>query len=213
MLGLVASLLLQVPPVAQPGREKRTIVRDSAVDSTRLPPPNGRGRGRAVGHRLPVTAAVLATAFKDPAARPLLMRARAARLALDSALESYDATAYQRMSVFMHLGESGREHPMFINESAIRIQWKSGVGPWVAMRGARSAIPIAPPEAADDELASDLSSSMMTPIPYFPRSDPLWVGSSGSIARAEVDDADIVHPIADGAEAYYTYETADSMSF
>src|SRR5438270_13343215 len=123
MFGLVASLLLmQVPPVGQPSRERRTIVRDSAADTTKLPPPNGRGRARVVGHRLPVTAAVLATAFKDAAARTLLMRARAARLALDSALDSYDATAYQRMSVFMHLGEGGREHPMFINESAIRVQ-------------------------------------------------------------------------------------------
>src|ERR1043166_3154898 len=104
MIALVASLFLQGPPTQpprQPPRERRTIVRDSLVDSTTAS--DARGRGRRPGRRLPVTAQVLATAFKDSAAEPLLLRARFARLAQDSALDSYDGTAYQRISVFMHL--------------------------------------------------------------------------------------------------------------
>src|ERR1043165_2929657 len=163
MIALVASLFLQGPPT-QPPRQppRRTILRDSTVDSAATA--DARGRGRRPGRRLPVTAQVLATAFKDSAARPLLLRARVARLAQDSALESYEGTAYQRISVFMHLGEAGRQHPMFINESAIGVKWKRSVGAWVDMRGARSAIPIAPPEAADEELEGDLNGSMMSPI-------------------------------------------------
>ncbi len=52
----------------------------------------------------------------------------------------------------------------------------------------------------------------MGEIPYYPGYEPLWVGG-GDVARAQVDETEIVHPIADGAEAYYTYETGDSVSF
>jgi hypothetical protein len=100
---------------------------------------------------------------------------------------------------------------MFINESAIRVQWKHDVGAWVDMRGARSAIPMAPPEEADDELRGDLSSDLMSPIPYYPGYESLWIG--GATARAQVDDGAIVHPLAEGAEAYYTFEAGDSVSF
>ena len=205
LIGALFALHIQVQ--VRPNRERRTVVRDSIVDTATT----AAGRRRLVGHRLPVTAEVLATAFKDPAARPLLLRARAARLAQDSALTSYDATAYQRLSVFMSFTEAGRKRPMFINESAIRVQWKRDVGAWVDMRGARSAIPLAPPEEADDELRGDLGSDMMSPIPYFPGYESLWIG--GTTARAQVDDGDIVHPLAEGAEAYYRYETGDSLSF
>src|SRR5579871_5283868 len=50
-------------------------------------------------HRIPLTDALRASAFKDAAAKSLLLRARAARLKQDSALASYDATTYQRVSV------------------------------------------------------------------------------------------------------------------
>lgn len=52
---------------------------------------------------------------------------------------------------------------------------------------------------------------MNASIPYFPGYEPLWVGSD--MARAQVNESEIVNPIADGAEAYYTYETGDSFSF
>jgi hypothetical protein len=52
----------------------------------------------------------------------------------------------------------------------------------------------------------------ISPIPYYPGSETLWIGSS--VARATVDENDgIVHPLAEGAEAYYTYETGDSVTF
>jgi len=51
---------------------------------------------------------------------------------------------------------------------------------------------------------------MAAAIPYYPGYEPLWVG--GGMARAQVDEKEIVNPIADGAEAYYTYETGDSVS-
>src|SRR5438105_2270187 len=54
-----------------------------------------------IRRQIPVTPAVLATAFKDAPARDLLLRARAARLSQDSALTGYDASSYERMVVGM----------------------------------------------------------------------------------------------------------------
>src|SRR5258708_2925963 len=49
--------------------------------------------------RQPVTPELERTAFRDDGARVLLQRARAARLAQDSALVAYDANTYFRLSV------------------------------------------------------------------------------------------------------------------
>ena len=49
-------------------------------------------------------------------------------------------------------------------------------------------------------------------IPYYPGYEPLWVGGGMSRARRSTR-ARSCNPIADGAEAYYTYETGDSVSF
>ncbi len=60
-------------------------------------------------HRIPLTDALRASAFKDAAAKSLLLRARVARLKQDSALLSYDATTYQRVSVGLGFKAFGRD--------------------------------------------------------------------------------------------------------
>src|SRR5690348_12107332 len=75
-------------------RDTTVIVRDSTDSATMARVRENHGYAR----RLPVTEQVLATAFRDPEARVLLARARMARLSQDSALEAYDAMAYQRIS-------------------------------------------------------------------------------------------------------------------
>src|SRR5262245_54652181 len=54
---------------------------------------------REAPRRIPLTPELERTAFRDPQAKSLLLLAREARLRQDSALLSYDATAYQRLSV------------------------------------------------------------------------------------------------------------------
>ena len=58
----------------------------------------GSDRKRPV-RRAVVTAELRRTAYRDEAARTLILRARSARLLQDSLLRSYDATTYQRISV------------------------------------------------------------------------------------------------------------------
>lgn len=167
-------------------------------------------REKDVPRRIPVTPELLRTAFDDPMARTLLLQARKARLEQDSALQSYDATAYQRISAGMGIGSFGRDRLMFRHEDVTHVRWQQGVGAWVQLQGARTAIPIAGMDAADSA-DHDMNLDDMGAIPYYPGYESLWIG--GGVAKAQVDERDIVHPLAGGAEAYYTYATGDSMSF
>src|SRR5436853_1247280 len=49
----------------------------------------------------------------------------------------------------------------------------------------------------------------MAAVPYYPGYEALLMGMSG--AKANVDEREFVHPLATGAEAYYIYETGDSI--
>lgn len=168
----------------------------AAVDSVR----------RALKH-VPVTPALLATAFKTEAARSLYRRAQDTRLRHDSSLQSYDATTYARVSVGLGFAKIGRDRVLFRNESATRVRWKRGVGAWVDVTGARSVVP-ALEGMGDINMDFD---EIMSPIPYYPGRDAMWIGSD--IAKESVDESDLIHPLARGAEAYYQYAIGDSMAF
>ncbi|HEY4216112.1 MAG TPA: ShlB/FhaC/HecB family hemolysin secretion/activation protein [Gemmatimonadaceae bacterium] len=205
LLGAAMALNIQAQTPSQ-ARRRTPIVRDSSADTV-----VERGRGGHRGVRRPVTADDQRTAFKDATARSTLLRARVARLSQDSALVAYDAMSYSRISAGMSLTKVLRPHTIFLHESAARVQWRQGVGAWIDMRGNRTVVPIAPSEAHDDVQHEANDPDLDASIPYYPGYEPLWVGSD--IARAQVDENDIVNPIADGAEAYYTYQTGDSLSF
>lgn len=176
--------------------EIEAIMQELRGDTARL---------RPVPRRLAVTPAMLVSAFKDSAARTLLERARIARLRQDSALVSYDAKAYERVSVGLGVHLLGRDRLAFRHEDAARVRWQRGRGAWVEMTGSRTVVPI----AMDTDGEANGPNGGLAPIPYYPGRDNLWVGSG--LARAEVDDREIIHPLAIGAEAYYTYQTGDSV--
>ena len=169
----------------------------------------GDSTGRRPVKRLEVTDEMRRTAFKDPAARDLLLRARASRMQHDSHLLSYSAKSYQRISVGMSLRETTRSRLAFRSEAVSRVQWHKDVGVHVEVLGARSALPIAGDASKEAENEVRNEAGDMMAIPYYPGKDQLWM--SDGLARAEVDEREIVHPIAEGAEAYYTYATGDSV--
>ncbi|MCC6931072.1 MAG: hypothetical protein IT359_18920 [Gemmatimonadaceae bacterium] len=154
--------------------------------------------------RIAVTPELENSAFLDPLARQLLLRARDARMRLDSTLLSYDATSYQRMSVGMGFRAVGRDRLLFRTENVSRVRWSRKGGVFVDLKGARSVFPMAEKEAGEVDMDE------ISPIPYYPGRDALWIG--GSEARAEVDERELVHPLAIGAEAYYRYATGDSLT-
>ena len=183
-----------------------TVVKDS-TDSAIVG--EQRRRRRSYSRRLPVTAQVLATAFRDQTARQLLERARISRMSQDSALLSYDATTYQRISAGMGFSKIGRDRLIFRTENVSRVRWQSGIGAWVDVKGQRTAIPIAPDEAQEEAQEDMAEEADMAAIPYYPGYEALWIGTS--TARASVDEREFVHPLARGSEAYYKYESGDSI--
>jgi hypothetical protein len=160
-------------------------------------------------HR-PVTAEEFRTAFKDSSARELLMQARQARLSQDSALTGYDATTYQRISAGLGFTRIGRDRLVFRSERADRVRWRRGIGLWIDVKGARTVMP-GIPEVAQREAGPDIARETdMTPVPYFPGYEPVWMGVEA--AKPQIDSEGPIHPLAEGAEAYYTYRTGDSLA-
>ncbi len=162
-------------------------------------------KARRLAKRIPLTPARLTSAFRDQSARTLLTAARAARLEQDTALRGYDATAYERMSVGMGFKRIGRDRLLMREERAARVIWARGSPVLVQLLGKRMVMPMLE-GAGDAELGAE-----GVPIPYYPGRESLWIGSG--LAKADVSEAEIIHPLANGAEAYYTYATGDSVSF
>ena len=220
MIALLAAVVFaQTTATIQIGNEKKDSAaraksdsiafrRDQRVDSLRA-----RARARdsvrkaiRLAKRPPITPAILASAFKDAGARDLLLRARAARLNQDSTLTAYDASAYERMSVGMGFKRIGRDRLLMRSERASHVRWQRGKGAIIDVKGQRSAFPM-----LDGVGKGEIDLGTAGDIPYAPGRETLWIGSG--LAKADVSENEIIHPLAAGAEAYYTYASGDSVSF
>lgn len=214
----LASIAIEVAPFparAQVGVRDTTGV---AKDSARQGESRSVNLGPKKERRKPVTARDSASAFGDAGARAMLARAREARLQQDSALRAYDAMSYGRISVGMAMGKVGRERLLYRSESASRVRWSRERGVWIEVMGQRRALPMIPQDAKEDRKELLREAGDMSAIPYFPGSETLFIGGpqvrrAARPGKAEEDGIFAVHPLGDGAEAYYTYESGDSASF
>src|SRR5688572_26044885 len=127
---LLAALVLQVKVGA-------TVTHDTAKKTVIIEMGTGMNEGRRPPMRVPVTEQHLRTAFKSPLARATLERARAARLSQDSALMSYAATAYLRISAGIGFSRIGRDRLVFRHENVTHVKWHRDVGAWIDVKGAR----------------------------------------------------------------------------
>ena len=203
LLALQVGARVGVGSAEQKGDSARQARRDSiaAVIEQRR-----RDREDRPVRRIPVTPELERTAFLDTAAKTLLLQARAARLRQDSTLQSYEATTYQRLSVGLGIRAIGRERLLFRSENATHVRWSRSGGAWVDVTGQRTITPSLKGADADAEI--DLGD--ISPLPYFPGRESLWIGAG--VARAEVNENELVNPIALGSEAYYRYSTGDSLT-
>jgi hypothetical protein len=143
------------------------------------------------------------TAFADSGAAALLRLARAARVRQDSALQSYRATATQRIDMGLGARRLGLEKRLFRGDNVAEIAWRRDVGVRVTPLGSRVASPLG--GNADGEIADAVS------IPYFPGRETLWFPNSQfGVVRADIDERELIHPLASGAEAWYRYAMGDS---
>ena len=208
---VVASLALALQVTVRVGPQERSdSARRARRDSIRtVINERIRDRENRAPRRQPVTPELERSAFLDAAARDLLTRARVARMRQDSSLLSYDATTYQRISVGLGFRAIGRERLLFRRENAARVQWTRDGGAWVELKGRRS---VTPSFGKDNHMdLDDPDFDDFSPLPYYPGRESLWFGSG--TARAEVDERELVHPLAIGSEAYYRYASGDSISF
>ncbi len=144
------------------------------------------------------------TAFSDPEARRILLRAREARVRQDSALTAYKATATQRISVGMGAKRLGLEKLLFRGDNVAEISWRRDVGVRVRPIGSRMTVPMG--GNANGDFSGAIS------IPYFPGRESLWFPSSNfGVVKSDIDEREIIHPLANGAESYYKYATGDSV--
>jgi hypothetical protein len=194
--------------VSKAKRDSIAFMRDERRDSLRAKERARDSVRKAVrlARRPPVTPAVLASAFKDSRARDLLFHAREARLTQDSTLTAYDASAYERISVGMGFKRIGRDRLLMRAERATHVIWQRDKGAVVEVKGQRSAFPMI--EGVGD---GDINLGSSGDIPYYPGRETLWIGSG--LAKADVSENEMIHPLAAGAEAYYTYASGDSVSF
>ncbi len=163
----------------------------------------GSAQLRPAPRRQPLTPELERTAFSDSAAAAILHRARAARLSQDSALRAYDAKTYLRFSVGMGVRRTPDKLVMR-TEQAARVRWARTSGVWVEPTARRTGVPMG---------RGDLDMSFATPIPYFPGRESLWIPSSEmGVVNAEVNEDEFIHPLAEGAEAYYRYASGGSLS-
>ena len=193
------SLIAQVTPPRQ------TVVRDSTKpDSTAQP----ARRGRPAPIRKPVTAELMASAYKDAPSRELVAKARAARISQDAAVNGYDAKVAQRLSVKAAVGPVTLERLAYRQEATARVQWQRGIGAHIDVTGSRVSIPmLGLPKVERDALEGAAADPALIPLPYFPGQEPLWVGQFA--ARPDVNENSMINPLANGAEAYYTYRSND----
>jgi hypothetical protein len=199
---VIAALAL----IAQVTPPRQTIVRDSTrPDSTARA---SRRPGHPAPVRRPVTEALRASAYKDAESRDLIAKARATRVSQDAVITGYDARVAQRISVKAAVGPVALERIAFRQESAARVQWERGLGARVDVTGMRISVPmLGLPKVERNAVENMATASAITPLPYFPGQEPLWVGQFA--ARPDVNENSLVNPLANGAEAYYTFSAGD----
>ena len=127
MLAHLLVALLQTPAPAKPA-QVAAPADTSASATTASDSTSKRGRQKKPIKRIPLTPELLASAFKDPEARSILLLARDARMSQDSALQGYDATTYQRISAGFGFSKIGPSRLAFRTESATHVRWRRGIG-------------------------------------------------------------------------------------
>ncbi len=184
------------------GSGQKTAVRIHVTESD-----STRQRDSTSRSNKPISAtpAQIASAFADPQARTLLERARVARMQQDSSLTAYEASTLQRLTIGLGLTKFGRDRILFRSEGAARVRWSRNVGAQIDVTGRRSAAP-AIGGSSDVDIEGALS-----PIPYFPGRDALWLGLD--VVKDTEDKDDVINPMSRYAEAFYTYKTGDSVTF
>ena len=191
------------PPAAAQG-----VPADTGRDSARRAHWQARRSRREAleaEREVPLTAALLASAYDGAATRALIEQARLARAADDSVIRGYDANSVERISAWLQIGATGRERLLFRRDRAEHVRWQRGLGAIVDVTGSRRAMV----GGDDGEDVQDMDEAIA--LPYVPGRRTLALGGErGADTTQYTDIDDIIDPLAPGAEAYYRFTLGDS---
>jgi hypothetical protein len=94
------------------------------------------------------------------------------------------------------------------SETAARVRWRRGRGAVVDVVGARSALPMLTPGV---HVIADMLH--IEAIPYYPGRESLLHITGVKSVTGETNGPELINPLAAGAEAYYRFQSGDSVSF
>lgn len=139
------------------------------------------------------------SAYLDRDARVLVARARAARESLDRSIRAYTGIVKQRVGVALRTPLKDRT--LYRHEAAARIRWSRNDATVIKVLGARQ---YHPGSEYDPHNFSDFAIDQL----FDPRMDRLYFG----MTEADDDDVWIEHPLLDGSEARYRFQTGDTIT-
>jgi hypothetical protein len=200
-------------------------------------PPTGNGlTPRTPLARLALTLAFLALArpavgqtrdavpdaFRDPAAREIMQRARAARDRDVEGLHSYEGVLRERIYVGLTALRFRRERGLFEQERIARIRWSADGEKAIQWLGARQAIPIVGADTRRDEVAArgkvgeagtDVTDDLRRELPeelLRDRDLPAFALDPADDRLAFGNDW-ALHPLSDSADAHYRFASGDTL--
>jgi hypothetical protein len=144
-----------------------------------------------------LSAAAIAGAYHDPAAREMVRRAREYRRSLDRSVRAYRALARERSSA--GLRTVLRNRLLFGQELAARVDWRREGAVSVQLLGARSRN-----VGDDDDDNSDVREQARS-LAFDPADDRMRMGLLGSTTW-------IRHPLAEGSERDYRFRAGDTLT-
>lgn len=198
---LAVLLFQQATGTITAGTGKPTVVKIHITDADTTHPDTTNKKKRPP---IAATPEQIGSAYVDDAARAIVERARAARFSQDASIQSYEAHTLQRFTIGIGFSKFGRDRVLFRSDNSARVRWARDVGAQVDVTGRRSAAP-ALGAVTDVDIEGGL-----TPIPYYPGRDGLWLGLD--MVKDEEDADDVIHPLARNAEAFYTYKTGEAAT-
>ncbi|MGH7470525.1 MAG: BamA/TamA family outer membrane protein [Longimicrobiales bacterium] len=139
------------------------------------------------------------TAYLDAQARVLVARARAAQDSLESTIQAYTAVVKQRIGVALRTPLKDRT--LYRSEAAARIRWHRDDMTVIKVLGARQYHP------GMDYTDVDIAKFSMDEL-FDPSLDRLYFG----LTYADDEDVWIDHPLLEGAEEKYRYQTGDTIT-
>ena len=162
-------------------------------------------------------------AFRDPGARELVSRARAARARDIEGMSSYEGVLREHIYVGLAAARFRRERGLFEQERIARLRWSADGDRAIHWIGARQAIPIVGADTRRDEILAegrvggagaqiqadlrrDLPQELLgeTELPGFafdPAGDRLAFGEDWAL-----------HPLADTADLHYRFASGDTLT-